>query len=375
MENKILRKRAKKNKGQFYSLDRILKTESTYNVIIGERSNGKTYGVLKYGLEQYFNTGGQIGIIRRWQEDIKGARASSIFSSLIKDGVISELSKGEYTGIYYRASKFYVCNYDDKGKPIYNDGDLMGHTFALSDVEHDKSTSYPEITTILFDEFLTRHIYLTDEFVLFMNTVSTIVRQRDNVKIFMLGNTVNKYSPYFKEMGLTHIQDMGRGTIDVYTYGDSNLSVSVEYCATTEGVKESNFYFAFNNPKLNMITSGAWELDIYPHIPIKYTPKNILLEYFIVFDDNIYQCEIIDKEGEMFTYIHEKTTPIKDLDNDIIYTLDYSHKLNYNRSIYKPTIKIGQKILWFFQNDKVFYQNNSVGDSINNYLNICRKMR
>ena len=32
-------------------------------------------------------------------------------------------------------------------------------------------------------------------------------------------------------------------------------------------------YFAFNNPKLQMITSGAWEMAIYPHNKVKYKPK------------------------------------------------------------------------------------------------------
>ena len=37
---------------EFYSLDNILKNNAHYNIIIGERSNGKTYACLKYGLEK-----------------------------------------------------------------------------------------------------------------------------------------------------------------------------------------------------------------------------------------------------------------------------------------------------------------------------------
>ena len=37
---------AKKKESNFYSLDNILKKNSIYNVIFGERSNGKTYAVL-----------------------------------------------------------------------------------------------------------------------------------------------------------------------------------------------------------------------------------------------------------------------------------------------------------------------------------------
>lgn len=365
----------RKSKDKFYSLNRILQTESVYNVIFGERSNGKTYAVLKYGIEQWYNNdGGQIAIVRRWQEDIRGQRASGIWSALEENDEIRKITNGDYTGIYYYASKFYLCNYGEDGKAIYNDDDLLGHTFALSDTEHNKSISYPRVTTILFDEFLTRQIYLNDEFVLFMNTVSTIVRQRSNVKIFMLGNTVNKYCPYFNEMGLTHIQKMVQGSIDVYTYGDSKLNVAVEYCNPSTKTKASNFYFAFDNPKLNMITSGAWELDIYPHIPVKYKPKDVLLTYFIKFDGTIFQCEIINVDAEMFTYIHLKTTDIQNEDTDLIYSLEFSHKFNYNRSIYKPTTEIGKKILFFFNTDKVFYQNNDVGDTIHNYLKVCRNL-
>ena len=364
----------KKQKLKYYSLDNILKKNCVYNVIFGERSNGKTYAVLKYGIEQYFKNGGQIAIIRRWKEDITGKRASDMFSALNYNGEVKKASNGEYEGITYYAGKFYVCNYDDKGKPLYSDSDCIGYVFALSDTEHNKSISYPKVTTILFDEFLTKFTYLQDEFVLFMNTISTIIRQRTNVKIFMLGNTVNKYCPYFAEMGLTHIEKMKQGTIDVYTYGTSELTVAVEYCESMKGSKENNFYFAFNNPKLNMITSGAWELNLYPHLPMKYKPKDVLFRYFIKFNDKIYQCNVIDVDGEMFTYIHIKTTDIQDDDNDLIYSLEHSHKMNYNRSIYKPINNLQKRLLWFFINDKVFYQNNEVGDAINNYLKICKNL-
>lgn len=366
---------SRKKKPKFYSLDKINAKDCTYNLVIGERSNGKTYGVLKYAIQNYFETGGgQLAIVRRWQEDIRGKRASEIFSALLINNEVEALSGGEFTGIYYYASKFYFCNYDDSGKPIYNDGDIFAHAFALSDTEHNKSISFPLIKTIMFDEFLTRGTYLKDEFILFMNTISTIVRQRTDVKIYMLGNTVNKYSPYFKEMGLTHISKMVQGSIDIYSYGESSLKVAVEYASSDSSRKENNFYFAFNNPKLSMITDGAWELDIYPHLPIKYTPKDILLVYFIKFDGYIYQGEIVEVDNEIFTYIHDKTTPIKDEDNDIIFSLEYNHRMNYNRNILRPNMEIGKKIAYFFEFGKVFYQDNDVGDSINNYLSLCRKM-
>lgn len=369
-------KKKKKDEIQYYSLNKILEVEAHYNVIIGERSNGKTYGTLLHAIDEYFNgNGGELAIIRRWQEDIRGNRARDIFTAILQDGHIARLSEGKYEGLYYYASKFYFCNYDDDGKALYNQDDIFCHLFALSDTEHNKSISFPNVKTIVFDEFMTRGTYLPNEFVLFMNTLSTIVRQRKDVAIFMLGNTVNKFSPYFKEMGLKNVAEMKQGSIEVYTYGESDLKVAVEYCASVgESQKQSNVYFAFDNPRLQMITTGAWELDLYPHLPVKYTPKDIQLIYFIKFDDSIYQCEIIQKDGEMFTYIHDKTSPIKNENDDIVYSLEYSHKLNYSRNIFKPTHKAGKAIVWFFKADKVFYQDNSVGDAINNYLNACKNI-
>lgn len=359
---------------KYYSTEKIDRKKATYNVVFGERSNGKTYALLLKSLKNYIKTGEQFAYVRRWKEDITGRRAQRLFSGVNDNNVVAKLTDNKFTGVHYWAGKFYLCTYDENGKTIYSDNDVLGFTFALSDGEHDKSTSFPNVTLIMFDEFLTNRLYLVDEFVLFMNTVSTIVRRRENVKIYMLGNTVNKFCPYFNEMGLSKVATMKQGEIDVYKYGTSTLTVAVEYCAT---IKENsstatNKYFAFDNPKLEMITGGAWELSIYPHLPYKYKPRDILLTYFIEFSDNIYQAEIITVDSVTFTYIHDKTTPIKNPENHVIYSLEYYAEMNYNRSLYKPVNTIQEKILWFYRNDKVFYQDNNVGDAINNYLKICK---
>lgn len=358
---------------KYYSLNKINKKNATYNVIFGERSNGKTYATLKQALENYFNDGSQFAYIRRWSVDVQPKRMNNLFNAIIEDGYLEKLSGGKFTAIFYRTGRFYLCTYNDKGKPIYNEEDIIGYAFSLSENEHNKANSYPRVTNIIFDEFLTNKIYLPDEFMLFMNTVSTIVRQRTNVKIYMLGNTVNKFCPYFKEMGLTNILTMKQGSIDVYTYGETKLKVAVEYADSKKKFKKNNFYFAFNNPKLKMITGGAWELNIYPHAPVKWRPKNIMFTYFIDFNDSLYQCEIINKDDNVFTYIHEKTTPIKNPDKDIIYTLDYNPKINYNVNILKPLTDYQNKITWFYTHDRVYYQDNNVGDAINNYLKICKR--
>lgn len=358
-------------KQKFYSLKNILSKNATYNVIFGERSNGKTYSVLKYGLKKFIESGEQTAIIRRWQDDFTGKRGATMYDALVTNGEISKLSGGEWTGVYYYGSRWFLCRYEDD-KRVTNETPIA-YGFSISSMEHDKSTSYPKITTILFDEFLTRTMYLPDEFVLFMNVISTIVRHRTDAVIFMLGNTVNRYCPYFSEMGLTHIKEMKPGDIDVYKYGKSDLTVAVEYTEPNKRGKDSDLYFAFDNPKLSMITGGAWEIDIYPHCPVKYKPSDILFTYFIEFSGDLLQCEIILHDDLYFTFIHRKTTELKNPDTEIVYSPEYSPRPNYKRKITKPTNELEKRIAEHFLKDKVFYSDNEVGEIVRNYLIWCGK--
>lgn len=359
-------------KQKFYSLKNILSKDAQYNMIFGERSNGKTYAVLKYAIEQYIKTGEQLAIVRRWSEDFTGKRGMTMFDAIVANGEITKLSKGQWTGIYYFGSKWYLSKYDeDSGKRVTTE-QPFAYGFSISAMEHDKSTSYPSITTICFDEFLTRQAYLPDEFVLFMNVVSTIVRHRTNVKIFMLGNTVNRYCPYFKEMGLANVRNMKSGTIDVYRYGDSELKVAVEYTANRQS-KESDFYFAFDNPKLSMITGGSWEIDIYPHCPVKYKPKEVMFKFYIQFSGDMLECEVVSHENLNFIFIHRKTTDLQFPEKDLIYSPDFSPLPNWKRKITKPTSNIERKIAEYFIKDKIFYADNEVGEIVRNYLIWCGK--
>lgn len=363
---------AKAEGSKFYSLTAIEKCQAIYNVIIGKRSNGKTYACLEKIIKEFISTGKQGAYLRRYREDFRGKRGDQLFAAHVANGVISSLTNGEWTSVKYYAGRWYFSKFDPLLNKEVRDGDPFCFGFSLSEMEHDKSTSYPDITTIVYDEFITRSYYLPDEFVLFMNVLSTIIRGRYDVTIYMLGNTVNKFCPYFKEMGLGHVDEMALGTIDLYRYGDSGLTVAVERCDDPESSKASNKYFTFDNPSLQMITGGAWEIDIYPHLPLRYQKKDIQLIYFIVFNDYILQCEIVVKEGCIFTYIHRKTTEIQSWEKDIVFTTEYSPLPNVSRNLLHPVYEVQRKISNFFKAEKVFYQDNEVGELVRNYIMWCK---
>lgn len=355
-------------KNKYYTLNNILKKGAVYNVIFGERSSGKTYAVLKYALERFVKHGEQLGIVRRWREDFTGKRGATMWAALEENGEIKKITGGEWTSIYYYSSRWYLCSIDEAGKRVIDETPLA-YGFSISSMEHDKSTSFPRIKTIMFDEFLSRTAYLPDEFVLFMNVLSTIIRDRKDIKIFMLGNAVNKYCPYFSEMGLQHIKKMKPGDIDLYKYGSSGLTVAVEYTTPNKRGKESDLYFAFDNPRLQMITGGAWEIDIYPHCPVKIRPKDIIFKYYIIFSGDALECDVVLQNNLSFTFIHRKTTEIPE--DSLVYTQEFSPLPNYRRKITACVDNIDKRILQYYKQDKIFYADNEVGEIVRNYIIWC----
>lgn len=373
----------KEYEDDYYSMKNMLYQNADYSVIFGEKSNGKSYQVIQLAFVLWWYYRKQTGIVRRLDDNLKPRYAKKIFSNLEYNELIIKETKGEYKGfidwltnhqydsVIYVSREWYVAKKLDDGTYETNP-DVFASAFALTKVDNYSSTSYPLIQLILHDDFIAiDNFYLPNEFVDYSILLSTIIRKRTNVKVFMCGNSNNRYCPYFIEMGLKHVKDMKQGTIDLYTYGDSDLRVAVEYCRTTKAInKQSNKYFAFDNPKLKMITSGDWKINNYPHLPVKYRDKECLYKCYIVFNDEILQLNVILVDKDIFLYIHPKTTEIQENNTQLVFTQEYSHKYNYRRKFTHNT-KIEDLILKCIAQDKVFYSDNNTGDTFDNYLKWC----
>lgn len=359
-------------KNKYWDGSKIEKIPAQYRLIFGERSNGKTYWNLKRHIAMYVKHGWQFAYIRRWADDIKARKMQQLFDALCRNNEISKITDGRWNGIRYKFGKFYLTATDGDGE-IVEDETPFCFVFAISTMEHDKSISYPGIRIVMFDEFISRLAYIPDEFQLFMNVLSTIIRDRDDVEIWMLGNTVSKECPYFREMGLKHVYQQEPGTIDTYTYhkNGQDLLIAVEYTMNLES-KKSDKYFIFDNPKLEMITGGAWELAIYPHLFEKYNPGQIIFTFFIEYRDTILQCEIIEGKRGIFIYVHLKTTELKDLEDDLIYTIEPSAKHNHRVDITRAEYPVEKRIMTMIQNDRICFQDNEIGEVFNDYLKWCR---
>ena len=72
----------------YYSYEDIDATEAQYRMVIGERSNGKTYGALMKAIRNYIIDGNQSAYVRRYREDFTGKRGQTLFTAIEMSGEI-----------------------------------------------------------------------------------------------------------------------------------------------------------------------------------------------------------------------------------------------------------------------------------------------
>ena len=356
----------------FYDIEPIDNTNAVYRLIIGQRSNGKTYSVCRHIIENYLLKGERGAYIRRWDEDIQPKNIASLFAPHYK--LIEELSDGRYNSVSYRAKEFHLVYVNEEGKVELKDPEAFCVTASINTAEHTKGQDRGEIKIVLFDEFMTREAYLKNEFVLFCNLLSSLIRNRDDTIIYMCANTVNRYCPYFKEMGLKDVENMPQGQVYIYTYGSSDLTVAVEYCDPVKATeKVASKFFAFDNPQLEMITTGAWELALYPRPPYKIFENDIRYKFYIQFGEQLLCGEIIHPNAgkyktDLFIFIHPQTKDIEIDQRTPLYTDNFSTSICHVRFLKDCPTELHKLIQSLILKKAVCFSSNEIGEVFRNWL-------
>lgn len=356
-----------KSDTKYWDRTKLDATGALYRLAIGGRGNGKTYSWCKSVLENYFANGEQAAYVRRFAEELMPKNIGSLFNPHFD--YIKKQSKGKYNGVFYRSKEFRLCYYDADGTITLKDSIPFCITADLNTSLTTKGPDRAPVTSILFDEFMTRNMYLKDEFVLFQNVLSSLIRDRDNVVIYMFGNTVNKYCPYWEEMGLKGAAKIQQGEIQTYQYGDSELSVALEYCPDVSSQRKgTSKYFAFDNPQIKMISTGAWEIALYNRCPYKIFDEDILKEFYLLFQEEIIKGQIIRKNNDYFLFFHAITRDKTLKPTDIVYC-DFVSPSQYwvCNPLDAPTV-VHKEIIKLLQRKKTFMSTNEVGEVVRNYF-------
>lgn len=179
----------------FWNLRRTLTHNMLINVILGNRGGGKSFGAKEWVIDNFLRTGEQFGYIRRYKDDLKQPMIQ-----FFKD------IEYKYPDYEFKTDDkyFYIRLKSEEENVKWTEKDIAGYGFVLSTANNKKSISYPNITTLIYDEFLLdnkgNQRYLSNEPVALLNLYETIARpgtDHPRVVLFMLANAITVTNPYF----------------------------------------------------------------------------------------------------------------------------------------------------------------------------------
>lgn len=172
---------------KYYSFRAVLSRNAVYNFIIGARGLGKTYGAKKKAISDYIRRKDQFIYLRRYSTELKSA-LPTLFADI----------HHEFPGHEFRVngSELHIK------RPGEKKWEIIGYGVALSKAQQKKSVAYPNVKTIIFDEFIIEKgavHYLPEEAKAFNDFYSTVDRWKDKTRVLFLANSVSIMNPYFIE--------------------------------------------------------------------------------------------------------------------------------------------------------------------------------
>lgn len=188
----------------YYDYNNILSRNSMLNFILTNRGGGKTYGFKKKAINNFLKKGQQFIYVRRYKTEFK--KIITFFDDIAK----------EFPEHKFRCNKNYA----------YIDDKIAGYFIPLSTANNEKSTPYPNVTLMGFDEFIIdkkNQRYLNSEANLLNGLIETTVRDRDNLTVVCLANNVTICNPYFEFWKIYPNFENG-----IKTYKDGLISVELD---------------------------------------------------------------------------------------------------------------------------------------------------
>lgn len=328
-----------------YNMDKIDSENADFNIIYGERSNGKSYQVKhKKAIEKFIKTGKRFILMRRWKDEISPSAIEQYF----KDVDVEKLTEGKYNTIIVYTKKLYFGNFDFETFKTTR-GEHIGYVVALSTEQNYAGASYLDVEDIIFEEFMSRNVYLAKESDKLMNFYCTVDRKRHTTKVWMVGNSISRVCPYINDWDLHDIfVKQKQGTIITKTIeseDDDIVKLAIEYCSPT-GV--SSHTIGHNKKMLN---NGEWQSDPQPHLP------KSLKEY-----KELYKIIFMYKSFKFIaSFIQDKT----EKDKSCWFIKPYNGKINDKTLVFSDTINISE----YWQRDiyNISLKNDRLQDLLNTF--------
>lgn len=350
----------------YYSSEKISKENANINLILSERSKGKSYDIkMNKGILHYLKTGKKFIYLRRKDTEIKGDDVEQYFKDIIENGTVEEVTNGKYKyiGVYRRG--IYFANFNEKTGRIKCQ-EQIGYVRCLSTEQNSAGQQFPDVDNIIFEEFVSRDLYLKNEPDKLFNFYCTVDRKKGTTKMWLLGNTISRICPYIRDWGLMYVVERQKqGTImtsEKYVGKDEHgkdmyVKIAVELCAPS---KRTSFTFGQN---AEMMNTGKWQTLKQPHLDKSY--NDFIVNFRIVFKFKGFKflAEFLTdkKTGNFCWFIRPKYTEIKK--NTIVISDEINISPYYQRNIYDVSIEDDRlhNVLSTFRENCIFYATDLVG--------------
>lgn len=218
---------------KYWDINRVLKKQKLINIITGERTVGKSYGVKKFVLENYYREQAQFVYIRRFKDELRTAK--DYFNDINRDMLFSD-------AVYYKDGYFWM------------DKEIVGYRQSLTSASLNKGSAFSRVTDIIFEEFMiedSKHYYLPNEVEAFLSIYETINRTAyresegiPHTRAWLLGNIVTISNPYFLyyDLQVPHKTDvMTNGQVLLQVIGGSDVSDTFNKSPVADLYRDQNY--------------------------------------------------------------------------------------------------------------------------------------
>ena len=329
-DNNVKIKLKLKDDGKHYTANKYYSYKAFLALIDGGRGIGKTTTFLNMGLRNT-NKGEEFIYLRRYKPEIKKFVNKDSFKPML-DGV---RYAGDGTG-------GYTAYYEDK---------LLGYLISLSTARSYKSVDFSRVTLIIFDEAFVRQTpsyrYLNDEVIQFLEFVSTVQRTRTNLRVVLLGNNEDMFSPYHSFFEIPMFEgiwiDKERGIYCEHAINSPELLKDEQQTGLYKLIKDTAYGdYHYENKLIGE-----------DRVKVIDKPESAKL---------IFRCNIEGQTINFYTFTKDNDVAMfcehrpKIISDNITYELVNKGKINYlNVDIFKKRVK--NYLYHFYFNNNIYYDN------------------
>lgn len=324
----------------YYSANKLLSKGSLFNMVLSERSDGKTYDCKYRGLDDYENYGMAHLYLRRFKTEI----SPLMYNTFVNDLIRLEPTRCEKYD--FRPSKYGV-EIKKKNEKTYKD--WLVYFAPLSMASKLKSTfDINKINEIDFDEYVPLDgRYCKDEMELLLELWNSIDRERYITKLLLLGNKVDLFNPFFNFFELNF--DINKRGIRTYKNGQ----LSVEIYANDEHRNARK-----NSPFMELIKGTQYEKYMFGE-----TLSKSIIRTNELTDRAVKFFAFMTEIGKGVIFIDDDKIIISNqVDNGLQYIVDKIYDIPYSQVLIK-TPNANNMLKHFYRYGNIYYEDKKAYNS------------